>query len=161
MQRSLTIFKVLLFALLVLSGCARNTSDNTAKKAPTENSANPVVWLEQDLDVQGMKIAVGHLGPVKAGERLEPIVTIMKDHKPVASAMVFCQLVSSDGQSKLSEEVATVFKSASSGNPACYAQGKLLIPKDIHSAAVRVRVILPDVDEEWSKDFVCDTNPTS
>ena len=53
----------------------------------------------------------------------------------------------------LGNEVATVFEPASDGNPACYAQGKLSFPDDASSAAVRVRIILPEVEKEWTKDF--------
>ena len=152
MQRRSTIFSALLLTIIGASGCTRTASESSIEQATAESSA---VWLEEDLEFAGMTIAFGHRGRhVKAGDWLEPIVAITKDGKPLADAMVFNQLVASDDQSTISDEVATVFEPASSGTPACYAQGKLQLPGEVRSVAVRVRIVLPEIDEVWSKDFI-------
>jgi hypothetical protein len=158
MQRRPTIRKVFLISVLCLSGCPR-TSDNTVARAPAENATNSenpdsVTWIERDLEVEGIKIAVGHrLRLGKPVSWREPVVVITKNGKPVANAMVFCQLVSPDGPSTFGEEEATVFEPASHGDPACYAPGKSMLPEDADSAVIRVRVILPERDQEWSSEF--------
>jgi hypothetical protein len=152
MPRRSTHFAALLLTILGASGCTRTASESSIEEASAESSA---VWLEEDLEFEGMTIAFGHRGRhVRAGDWLEPIVAITKDGKPLVDAMVFNQLVTTDDPSTISDEVATVFEPASGGTPACYAQGKLQLPGEVRSVAVRVRIVLPEIDEVWSKDFI-------
>ncbi|MEO8495343.1 MAG: hypothetical protein ABI614_09750 [Planctomycetota bacterium] len=151
-QRRPTIFAGLLLTLISVSGCSRTAPVKSVEKA---TAADSTIWLEEGLEFEGATIAFGHRGQqAVAGEWLEPTVAITKDGKPVADAMVFYQLVTPDGMSTLGDEVATVFEQASDGTPACYAQGKLQLPGEGRSVAVRVRIVLPEVDKEWSRDFI-------
>jgi hypothetical protein len=152
MRKLSTICTGILFTLILLSGCARTAREHPIENATTEDS---VVWLEEGLGFSGMTIAFGHRnGKLQPGDWLEPTVAITRDGQIVADAMVFYQLATSDGSSTIGDEVATVFESAADGKSAVYAQGKLRLPDEVASVAVRVRIVFLSIDKDWSQDFI-------
>jgi len=151
MQKAPTILSVLLLSLLLTSAC-RRPAPSTVTKSPRQASPDSIKWLDRDLDAEGMKVAVGHRrAPDETGNTLEPIVVLTKNNEPLAGAMVFLQLLSGDGAA-LGEDMATVYEPAWMQKPACYT-AKLSLPADVKSASLRVRIILPDSDKEWSKEI--------
>lgn len=116
--------------LLLLAGCGENASQPPAAPPP---AANPVTWIEQDIEHEGMKISLGHRGQ-------EPVAAITRDGQPVANAMVFCTLLSAGG------EVATVYESPAGTEPGLYAPGS-------QQLQIRFRIVLPEVEKEWTREI--------
>src|SRR4051812_368853 len=86
---------VLFFACVGLIGCDFSKPGPPAKAT----NAEPIVWLAEGLDCEGAKISVGYHGSnPKAGQSLEPVVSITRNEGPVADAMVFDRLVSAEGE---------------------------------------------------------------
>ena len=146
-QRISTFFAVMLLTVLSVGGCASRANE----KVGTQDN---ITWLEEGRHFDSAAIGFGYRGQSEVGDWIEPAVAVTRGGNPVVDAMVFVQLVSPDGQSALSDEVATVFEPSSSGNRACYAQGKLQWPAEAQSVAVRVRIVMLDTDKEWSNDFM-------
>src|SRR5947207_2222454 len=93
-----------LLAALILSasvgGCGQTSP-------PSANTAAPLVWIEKGISQEGMKIDLGYRSHQGTVERtIEPIAAITEGGKPVANAMVFCSLLSADGEKKQGEEMA-------------------------------------------------------
>lgn len=102
-----------------------------------------------------MTISLGHRDANQHEDGwLEPIVAITKDGRPVADAMVFCRLVSTPKSAPVGDEIATVYEVDPSGTQGRYAQSKLRLPENDAEFAVRFRIILPETDEEWTRDVV-------
>ena len=107
-----------------------------------------LVWEGEPKQHAGLVIKLGHHGQhLHAGEEVEPAVSITRDGEPVADAKVFNALVSADGATVLVEEVPTVYEPTTDDEPAHYAQGGLMIPKDAKSVVIRFRVVPADGEE--------------
>ena len=107
-----------------------------------------LVWQGEPREHAGLLIQLGHHGKhLHAGESVEPAVSITRDGQPVDDAKVFNLLLSVDGQTIPSEEVATVFEPTTEDEPAHYAQGPLSIPKGVGKVVIRFRIVAPDADE--------------
>lgn len=138
-------------ALLGAGGCTHSPTKNSAENGAPSESA--IVWLEQGVEAHGMKISLGYRDQKEPADGwLEPAVGITKDGQAVADAMVFCRLVSASGESSLGDEVATVYVPDSGGKSASYVQGKLKLPADNAAVAVRYRIVLPGMNEDWTRD---------
>ncbi|MDA0587727.1 MAG: hypothetical protein O2820_05060 [Planctomycetota bacterium] len=102
-----------------------------------------LVWEGKPVEHAGTQLLLGHHGKhLHAGEEVEPAVSITRDGKPVTDAKVFNALVSADGKTVLAKEVPTIFEPTTKDEPAHYAQGALVIPKDVKKVAIRFRVVL-------------------
>ncbi len=135
-----------LLAALLLAGCYRQPATPPAEPSA---AANPPVWIEENLVHDGTKISLGYRGPhAHAGEAIEPLAKITRAGQPVASAMVFDGLVSVDGKPTADPDVATAY------DRSLYGQAKLPIPAGANQCVVRFRVLLPQRDEEWTRDIV-------
>ena len=151
MRNPLPLFLVLVIVSVISGGC---TNDSPRK---TSSSAHVAVkseweWLEADNQVEGMTIALGHRHRETSGSGwLEPAAAITKNGTSVADAMVFTAFISADGQ-VIRDELATVFEPSSDDAPAVYTPGKQRVPESRTSLAVRYRIILPGVAEEWTRD---------
>jgi hypothetical protein len=99
-----------------------------------------VTWLEKDIKHNDATISLGFLD---RREVILPTAEIKSDGKPLASAMVFAQVVSADGE-PLSEEVATRFDEL--------YEGKLPRPKKGVRGILRFRIVLPDETETLARD---------
>jgi len=107
-----------------------------------------LVWEGEPKEHAGLVIKLGHHGQhLHAGEEVEPAVSITRGEDPVADAKVFNALVSADGTTILTEEVATIYEPTTAEEPAHYAQGGLMIPKDAKSVAIRFRIVSADGEE--------------
>ena len=101
-----------------------------------------LVWEGEPKEHAGMTIKLGHHGShLRAGEEVEPAVSITKDGKPVADVKVFNALVTKDGATVLAKEVATIYEPETPEEPAHYAQGGLKIPADAKEVAIRFRIV--------------------
>lgn len=133
--------------LALVAGCEHRSS------TPTETT-DPLEWVERGIEHKGLAIALGYRRGRESVERsFEPVASITRDGKPVADAMVFCRLLSADGRVTLRDEVATVYEPSVGRDPALYAQGRLPAPEGASPCVVRFRVILSDVDQEWTRDM--------
>lgn len=104
-----------------------------------------LVWEGERIEHAGLVIRLGHHGAhLHAGEEVEPAVSITRDGEPVADARVFNALVTADGATVLAAEAPTVYEPTTDDEPAHYARGGLMIPKDAASVAIRFRVVTPD-----------------
>lgn len=113
----------------------------------THGADDALVWEGEPKSHAGTTILIGHHAKVlHAGAEVEPAVSIMRDGKAVADAKVFNSLLSEDGQSVLAKEMPTVYEPESADEPAHYAQGGLMIPKDIKKVVIRFRIEIPGTD---------------
>jgi len=131
----------------LLAGCAGNSP-------VTPEAQEPLAWIEKGIVHKGVEITLGHRGKSAGAERwVEPVVSITHEGEPVANAMVFNSLVSTDGSKVIGDEVATVYEPPSGKEPALYAQGKLKPPTGSWPCVVRFRIVLPDIEEQWTRDI--------
>ena len=106
-----------------------------------------MVWEGEPREHAGVVIKLGHHGKqLHAGEEVEPAVSITRNGEAVSDARVFNALFSADGQTQLSEEVATVYEPTTAEEPAHYAQGALVIPRYVTSVVIRFRVVPSGAD---------------
>ena len=106
-----------------------------------------LVWEGEPQSHAGATILIGHHAKVlHAGTEVEPAVSIMREGKSVADAKVFNSLLSEDGKTVLADEVPTVYEPESADEPAHYAQGGLMIPKDAMKIVIRFRIEIPGAD---------------
>ena len=118
---------------------------------PSTQVQKPVHWLEQGIDHEGTRIDLGYRGERTSAE-IEPVAVITRQGKPVSDAMVFVQLVSADGKETFGDEAATVYEPGVGKAPALYAPGPLKVSEGDASRVVRFRVVLPEVDVDWTRD---------
>ena len=112
--------------------------------AHTHGADDALVWEGEPKELAGTKILLGHHGQtLQAGQEVEPAVSIERDGKPVADAKVFNAMFSEDGLTELAKEVPTVYEPTSAEEPAHYAQGGLVIPKDVKKVIIRFRMEIP------------------
>lgn len=150
MPRLLPTCLALLVTLYVAIGCTRSSSP-----APTHPGSveAPPTWLVQDLAIDGMKVALGYRRPDAAsGKELEPLTAITKGDAAVPDAMVFHQLVSTDGKTPLSDEVATLFTPPAGDQAGYYGQSKLRPPQAETPLAIRYRIVFADVEQAFTRD---------
>lgn len=139
------LISVALLCLAALSGCMCNSQ-------PASPGIAAPVWIEEGIEHEGMKISLGQRGQRSDAERwVEPVAAITRDGKPVASAMVFSSLISADG-TVIGDEAATVYESPGEAGSGLYTSGKLEPPAGSSPHAVRFRIVLPDVEKEWTRD---------
>ena len=129
----------LVLALSLLAGCGSTTNAPPSPPPPPPGPA--ATWVESDIEHEGAKIALGHRGD-------EPVAAITRDGKPVANAMVFCTLLTAEGE-PADEEVATTYEPAAGKDPPLYVTGSWKRPA-IGPVAVRFRVVLPDAERDWT-----------
>ena len=163
-----------LFGMLVIAGCQEEPSAESAnsevpakisaadatteteasEKSHTHSEDDILVWVQSDIEDGDFMISLGHHGVhFHGGDEIEPAVTITRDGKDVADAVVFNSLSAEDGQTVLAEEKPTVFEPKTEDEPAHYAQGALLIPKDAKKYVIRFRIKLPGIDAESAYDI--------
>ena len=151
MQIRLSLSHLAIMPALIFAGCAR-----TAPDPPGDGP--PATWVDEGIEHEGTTISLGYRGDgPRAGQDFEPIVMITRDEKPVASAMVFNQLISSDGSESLGEEQATVFELSEDRQRGHYAQGPLQLPAGQQHCTVRFRIVLEDSVESWTRDVTYST----
>jgi hypothetical protein len=142
----------------LLAGCPRSPANPPRPAAEREEAESgnrrSFVWAEEDIEFGGAKIALGFRDRDQP-ERVEPMVSITRDGKPVANAMVFAQLVSSDGQQTYSDELAAIYipeTISATGAPVYEAvvhrEGERLPEK----AVVRFRIVLPGEANDFTHD---------
>lgn len=118
----------------------------------THGEDDALLWEGAPKNHNGLEIKLGHHGKhLHAGEEVEPAVSITRGGQPVSDAKVFNSLLNADGSTVLSEEVATVFEPTTADEPAHYAQGGLMIPKDAKEVVIRFRIV-PTNGEEATFD---------
>lgn len=145
MQNRFGLLILVLNILLMSAGCMSNSSVNS--KVPL-----PLMWTEEGIKHEGVTIALGYRSSQESDRSIEPIAAITRDGAPVANAMVFCSLVSADGGEVIGEESATVYEPASGKTPALYGQAKLNPSQKNALYVVRFRVLLPDIDQAWTRE---------
>jgi hypothetical protein len=115
-------------------------------------SAKPLIWIEKDIQHEGMTISLGYRGQAEEGERgVEPIATITRDGQPVANAMVFCSLLAADDQA-MGDEAATLYEPPVGKEAGLYTPGKMKLPDKGSRCTVRFRIVLPESEQDWLRD---------
>jgi hypothetical protein len=142
MHRRLAVALILAPLTLLLASCPRSASSWKPEDAGEKQPPAPQVdWVEKKIDHAGATIALGFQPDEKV---LRPVADIQRDGKSLASAMVFAQVVSTDGEKMLSEEVATRYTPL--------YEAKLPRPSETKNYSVRFRVVLPDDAEGLTRD---------
>lgn len=142
MHRRFAFVLLLAPVTMLLASCPRSASSwKPAENDDAQPQAPRVNWVEKDIEHAGAKIALG-FEPDKTV--LRPVADIRRDGKSLASAMVFAQVVSADGEQTLSEEVATRYTPL--------YEAKLPRPSEAKKYSVRFRVVLPDDAEGLTRD---------
>lgn len=141
----MSLISAAFLSLALLSGCSCNSQ-------PVSPGIAAPVWLEEGIEHEKTTISLGQRGERLDAERwVEPVAAITRDGKSVASAMVFTSLISADG-TVIVDEAATVYESTGEDGPGLYTPGKLEPPAGSTPHAVRFRIVLPEVEEEWTRE---------
>lgn len=153
--------RFLALALLLLgswAGCLPASPDSSSAgpdDQPGESGAveDKLVWVEEGIDHEDVVIALGYRTDRADPHEVEPIAMITRDGSPVANAMVFSRLVSADGKEATGEEAATVYEPVPDSDTAHYAQGRLKLPSGASQCVVRIRIVLPEGQQPWTRDM--------
>jgi hypothetical protein len=125
-----------------------------SEKTHQHSEDDVLVWVQRDIEDGDFVISLGHHGVhFHGGDEIEPAVTITKGGQDVPDAVVHNSLIAEDGETVLAEEKPTVFEPKTEHEPAHYAQGALLIPKDTEKFMLRFRIKLPGIDAESAYDI--------
>lgn len=150
-----------LFGIVAVAGCqeertteVKPTEESESKKSHSHSEDDILVWVQSDIEDGEFVISLGHHGVhFHGGDEIEPAVTITKNGEDVADAVVFNSLIAEDSETVVAEEKPTVFEPKTDVEPAHYAQGALLIPKDAEKYVIRFRIKLPGIDAESAYDI--------
>jgi hypothetical protein len=119
-----------------------------AGQGHSHGAADALVWEGEPKSHAGLVIKLGHHGKqLHAGEEVEPAVSITRNGEAVDDTRVFNALLSTDGKTQLTKEVATVYEPTTAEEPAHYAQGALAIPQGVTGVVIRFRVVPSGADE--------------
>lgn len=140
--------------LSLLFGCVPISKNESDIKDVEEGGTDGVVWVEKRIEHEDVEIDLGYQIENEEGAQwLEPIAVITRDEAPVANAMVFNSLASTDGSNVIAEEISTVYGPSADNESDWYAQGRLRLPSGTSQCVVRVRVVLPDSTQAWTHDM--------
>jgi hypothetical protein len=130
--------------ILSLAGCRSRPAPDPEAAAP------PIAWSEEAIDFHGTTIKLGFRGGAAADRLVEPVVTIMRNGAPVPGAMVFIASMTANSKATqhFFDETPALYEPPTQQTPALYSAGRLRLPKGALSPAVRVRIVLPDAEEE-------------
>jgi hypothetical protein len=152
MPDDLALAALLLSSLIIpLGGCARASPDPGA-------AAPPLVWGEKDIEFRGATIDLGFRdAALSAGRSVEPVATITRNGASVPGAMVFIALIPSPGSAsdneRLIDEAPARYEPPGQQSPALFTAGELPLPEGAAPPAVRFRIVLPDADEDFTREI--------
>lgn len=129
-------------------------SETATKKPHSHSDDDILVWVQSEIEDGEFTVSLGHHGVhFHGGDEIEPAVSISKGEEDVADAVVFNNLIAEDRETILAEERPTVFEPKTEDEPAHYAQGALVIPKNTKKFLIRFRIKFPGVDAESTYDI--------
>jgi hypothetical protein len=142
--------------LLLLSavGCTpRPSTKSGPEDAPGQLSQPDIVWAQTDLDHQGASINLGYRARSAADSTIRAVASVVRDDEPVASAMVFVDVVSTStdetAASTAAGEKATVYEPATDDSPAHYISEPVSLPAGSKDLALRFRIVLPEAEDDF------------
>ncbi len=163
-MRGLIHFILLSTVVGLFAGCGNGTAARREPERPASDRASKshghshegddvLFWQQEGIEYEGYAIKLGHHGiHVHAGHELEPAVSLERNDEPVDGAKVYVRLLDAQGQGDVTNEVSTVYEPPTAEEPAHYAQGKLMVPKDAKKVMIRYRIVLPDNANEFTQD---------
>lgn len=133
----------------LLVGCVRSAPD----------AADNLVWVEEGVAHEDVVIDLGYRNALAAdeGNFVVPVARITRAGAPVANAMVFSSLASTDGEAT-GDEVATVYEPSPNADAAYYRSQRLQLPDSASKCVVRYRIVLPGNEQGWTRDVTIPVN---
>ena len=149
------------FAFLVLLcavGCSPEAPDTAVKQDESGHVHDPgdaMTWKRKEkIQDSEYETWFGHPGDhFHIGESFEPANAITQGEQAISDAQVFNRLVDSQNATEMiTEESSTVHEPETDEEIAHYAQGELVLPKDVSECLIRFRVVLPGQADEITRD---------
>ena len=157
-QSTLAFVCVSLIALVI--GCSQKSSESKKEKSAKSTGENhaeshehgdddKLVWVKKDIAIGPYQVTLGHHGDhFHYGEEIEPAVMITKDGKDVGDATIQNCLITASDSKVVAEKKDLKYEPKTEHEPAHYAQGNLVIPKDKNKFQIQFTINLPGDTKE-------------
>ncbi len=139
------------------SGCANRQSSE-----PEQAAVTPLVWSVEGIEFHGATIRLGYRAATTSADRsVEPVAAISRGGAPVPDAMVFITLIATGSEAggeareeqATDNESATLYEPPDQQTPGLYTAGRRQRPDDSETHAVRFRVVLPEIEEDFTREI--------
>ncbi len=155
-----TIAFVFVSLIAFMMGCNQQSSKSETEKNAKSNGDNhaeshehgdddKLVWVKKEIPIDQYRVTLGHHGDhFHYGGEIEPAVMITKDGQDIAGAKIQnCLILASDSK-VVAEKKDLKFEPKTEQEPAHYAQGNLVIPKDRGKFQIQFTIKLPGETKE-------------
>jgi hypothetical protein len=136
------------------SGCTNRQSSEPEQAAVPP----PLVWSTEGVEFHGATIRLGYRAATTSADRsVEPVAAISRGGAPAPDAMVFITLIATGSEAReeqaTNNESATLYEPPDQQTPGLYTAGRRQRPDNSEAHAVRFRVVLPEIEEDFTREI--------